>query len=58
MRWISSLSEKPVHHRSRILVVRINLTGGRRAHSMVALHRVSVEGVFVKAAYGKTVRAV
>jgi hypothetical protein len=37
MRWISSLSEKPVHHRLRILVARINLTGAPRVHSVVAL---------------------
>ena len=37
MRWISSRSEKPVHHRLRILVARINLTGAQRVHSVVAL---------------------
>src|ERR1039458_9086304 len=37
MRWISSRSEKPVHHRLRILVARINLTGAPRVHSVVAL---------------------
>jgi hypothetical protein len=30
MRWINSLSEKPVHHRLRILEARINLTGVTR----------------------------
>jgi hypothetical protein len=30
MRWISSLSEKPLHHRPRILAARINLTGVTR----------------------------
>jgi len=37
MRWISSLSEKPVHHRPRILVARINLTAVARVHSVIAL---------------------
>jgi hypothetical protein len=38
MRWISSLSEKPVPHRSRILEAWINLTGVTRDHSGVALN--------------------
>ncbi len=32
MRWISSLSEKPVHHRLRILVTRISLTDAPGVH--------------------------
>jgi len=32
MRWISSLSEKPVHHRPRILVAPTNLTDAKGVH--------------------------
>jgi hypothetical protein len=37
MRWISSLSEKPVHHRLRILAAPINLTDARWVH-LVSTH--------------------
>ena len=37
MRRISSLSEKPVRHRLRILEAGLNPTGVRKAHSDVAL---------------------
>ena len=54
MRWISSLSEKPVHHRLRILAAPINLTDAQWVHLVfLPIVCVSVTGVFVKAAYGK-----
>jgi hypothetical protein len=42
MRWISSLSEKPVHHRPRILVAPTNLTDAQWVHLVLPIVRVSV----------------
>ena len=37
LRWISSLSEKPVHHHPRILAARPNRTDASKVHTDVAL---------------------
>src|SRR5437899_7612017 len=37
LRWISSLSEKPVHHHPRILAARHNRTDASKVHTDVAL---------------------
>jgi hypothetical protein len=37
LRWISSLSEIPVHHHPRILAARPNRTDASRVHTDVAL---------------------
>src|SRR5690348_15841348 len=43
MRWISSLSEKPVHHRPRILAARLHLTDVTKGSTrLLSLGRVSV----------------
>src|SRR6516165_10409114 len=44
MRWISSFSEKPVHHRPRILATQITLTDAKWAHLSLALHSRLREG--------------
>src|SRR5436853_158869 len=57
-RWGNSLSEKPVHHRPRILEANLNLTDVRKVHLAVAFSLPLRSCVFVKAACGKTARAV
>ena len=51
-------SEKPVHHRPRILEAGLNLTDVRKVHLAVAFCLHLRSRVFVKAACGKTARAV
>jgi hypothetical protein len=41
LRWISSLSEKPVHHRPRILEAGLNLPDVSKAHLVVAFPCIS-----------------
>src|ERR1035437_7240563 len=53
-----AVSEKPVHHRPRILEAGLNLTDVRKVHSAVAFSLHLRSCVFVKAACGKTARAV
>jgi hypothetical protein len=42
LRWISSLSEIPVHHHPRILVARPNLTAASKVHTDVAFSCISL----------------
>jgi hypothetical protein len=57
LRWISSLSEIPVHHHPRILVARPNPTDASKVHTDVAFSCILLMRVFVKAACGKPARA-
>ena len=55
---VDQLSEKPVHHRPRILEAGLNLSDVSKAHLVVAFSLHLRSRVFVKAACGKTARAV
>src|SRR6516164_3047989 len=52
------LAEKPVHHRPRILEARLNPTDVGKAHLKVVFTLHLRSCVFVKAACGRTARAV